>query len=266
MSTRYQLAIRAARAAGKVLREKFNATREIRSKGKRDIVTDADFAADRALRQVILVRFPRDHFLSEEDDATIRAKLWQAAQSVKDDYLWIADPLDGTTNYAHHIPIFGVSLALFHDNQVQIGAVYDPLLDEMYSAERGRGAFLNGKPIHVSAVDAFDNAVAGTEWARDQRLRRRTASVFGKILGRVMSARALGSAALSLCYIAAGRLDAYFHLSLAPWDVAAAALIVEEAGGKVTAPTGTPWSIHSKAYVATNGHLHRTMLNYLKKG
>ena len=266
MSTRYQLAIRAARAAGKVLREKFNATREIRSKGKRDIVTDADFAADRALRQMILARFPTDHFLSEEDDALIRAKLWQDAQTVKDEHLWIADPLDGTTNYAHHIPVFGVSLALFHDNQVQVGAVYDPLLDEMYSAERGRGAFLNGKPIHVSSIRVFADAVAGSEFARDQKLRGRTAKLFGKILGRVMSARALGSAALSLCYIAAGRLDAYFHLSLSPWDVAAAALIVEEAGGKITTPTGAPWTIHSKAYVATNGLLHRTMLNYLKKG
>jgi myo-inositol-1(or 4)-monophosphatase len=256
--------MRAARAAGKVLREKFDATREISTKGKRDIVTDADYAAERAVREALLTRFPQDHFLSEESDVATRRALWSQAEASDTLALWVVDPLDGTTNYAHRVPVFSVSIALVRAQAVQLGVVYDPLLDELFSAERGQGAYLNGKRIGASSTRAFRDAVIGLEWARAQALRERTAALLAQMAAGALTARTTGSAALSLCYIAAGRFDAYFHFSLSPWDVAAAALIIEEAGGRVTTPAGAAWSVHSQAYVASNGLLHSTMLRFFK--
>lgn len=264
MSRRLQTARRAARAAGQVVREKLGDVREIKSKGKRDIVTDADFAAERTVRAILHANFPHDDFLSEEDAAETRQGLWARVEAADSARLWVVDPLDGTTNYAQHLPCFAVSIALYQAGAVQIGVVYDPLRREMFAAERGRGAFLNGKRIAVSAKRRFENAVVGTEWARDQKLRERTAAIFSRIVARATTGRALGSAALSLCYVAAARFDAYFHLSLSPWDVAAAALIIEEAGGRVTTLTGEPWNVHSKGYVVSNGYLHSQMMRMCK--
>lgn len=264
MNRRLQTASRAARAAGKLLREKFNTPRTVRSKGKRDIVTDADYAAESTVRDILLTRFPQDLFLSEEGDAAERQALWDQVTRNDDLGLWVVDPLDGTTNYARRQPTFSVSIALVRRGAVQVGVVYDPMRDELFAAERARGAYLNGQRIAASHIGAFANAVIGTEWARAQPLRERTAALLARMAVRVMSVRCGGSAALSLSYIAAGRLDAYFHLSLYPWDVAAGALLIEEAGGRVTTLQGEPWSVHSQAYVATNGHLHRQMLAYFR--
>jgi myo-inositol-1(or 4)-monophosphatase len=192
-----------------------------------------------------------------------RKALW-ARVAKSDDYVWVIDPLDGTTNYWHRLPAFCVSIALYHANVVEIGVVYEPLRDELFSAERGKGAFLNGKPINVSNTHRFMDAVIAGDWSRSPRVRRKTAAIYSEVLVRCMSARALGSAALALCYIAAGRLDGYFHLSLASWDMAAGALLIDEAGGCVTTPTNEPWSVHSKSYVASNGILHRELLHYFK--
>lgn len=264
MSQRLFVAQRAARAAGKVLLAKQREVHAVRYKGKRDIVTDADYAAERVIMQTIRARFPKDHFLSEEGNAREHRHLWVQANASHDFALWIIDPLDGTTNYARGFNIFCTSIALYQAGHVQIGVVYDPITNELYSAERGHGAYLNGKPIHTSTVRSFDEAVFGAEWARAPRTRQRASQIFARILQRTMTGRALGSAALSLCHVAAGRLDGYMHLSLSPWDVAAAALIIEEAGGKVTTPSGTAWTVHSKAYVASNGYLHNTILKYFR--
>lgn len=264
MNQRLETARRAARAAGQVLHNKFNDAREIRSKGKRDIVTDADFAAERVAREILLNHFSHDYFLSEEDDAVTRKALWTQADEADAQPLWVVDPLDGTTNYAHRLPSFAVSIALYRGRHVPLGVVYDPLRDEMFSAERGRGAYLNGHRIKVSETRHFDDAVVGTEWARAPKLRDRTARTLTKMVARAMTARSTGSAALSMCYVAAARLDAYFHFSLSPWDVAAAALIVEEAGGRVTTPANEPWSVHSQAYVVSNGHLHSAVMRFFK--
>ncbi len=264
MNLRLQIAQRAARAAGQVLREKFDAPREIKSKGKRDIVTDADFAAERIIHEALLSRLPDDRLVSEEDEADARKMLWKQVETDSALALWIVDPLDGTTNYAHHLPHFSVSIALLQQGCVQLGVVYDPMRNELFSAERGRGATLNGKPISVSEVHVFEEALIGTEWGRSPAARRGTASLLSRMAVQAMSARAIGSAALSFCYVAAGRIDAYYHLLLSPWDVAAGALIAEEAGARVTTLQGDPWTVHSKAYVATNGHLHTTMMRYLK--
>ncbi len=265
MTQRLQTAVRAARAAGRVLWAQFDAAREIRSKGKRDIVTDADYAAEKAVREVLSSRFPDDRFLSEESDARERAALWREAEASDAPALWVVDPLDGTTNYAHHQPVFTVSIGLYLRQEVQLGVVYDPVHAEVFAAERGRGATVNGRRLAVSTTRVFDDAVVGMDWARAQPVRTRVARAVARIMQRVMSLRTCGSAALALCNVAAGRLDAYFHLSLSPWDVAAGALIIEEAGGHVTTPSGAPWSVHSQAFVASNGHLHSTLLRYLRE-
>jgi myo-inositol-1(or 4)-monophosphatase len=264
MSQRLLTAQRAARAAGKILAAKLHDARDVRYKGKRDIVTDADYAADRTIKQIVLARFPHDKFVSEEGDLAEHKRLWAQADASNDLALWVVDPLDGTTNYSRTLYAFCTSLAVYQAGQVQIGAVYDPMSRELYSAERGRGAFLNGKPIHVSSVRSLESAVFGVEWGRALKARKRSAAAFLPILQRVMTGRTFGSAALSFCHVAAGRVEGHAHLSLSPWDIAAAALIVEEAGGKITTPTGAAWTVHSKEYVASNGHLHSTILKYFR--
>lgn len=263
MTHRLQTAVRAARAAGKVLTDKLHDRRSIKYKGGRDIVTDADYAADKIIRAILLARFPQDRLLSEEAAAAEHRRLWRLADQSPDLGLWVVDPLDGTTNYSRHLYPFTISIALYQAGAVQVGVVYDPISREMFAAERGRGAWLNGQPIHVSAKTNFEEAVVGTEWARAVAVRKRTAAIFSRLVPLVMTARALGSAALSLTYVAAGRLDGYFHLALSPWDVAAAGLIIEQAGGKITDPQGEPWSVHSKEFVASNGRLHSKLLRYL---
>ncbi len=265
MPDRLLTAARAARAAGQVLRDKFNQAREIHSKGKRDIVTDADFAAESAVHDILTARFPDDGFVSEEGTAVARAEAWARGDADPNLFLWVVDPLDGTTNYAHRQPIYAVSIAAYQNRTVQLGVIYDPMRNELFAARRGRGATVNGKRMAVSGTRRLDQAVLGLEWSRSPQLRARTAQLVTRMSVHVTTVRCNGSAALSLCWIAAGRLDAYFHLSLAPWDVAAGALIVEEAGGKVTTPAGVPWSVHSQSYVATNGHLHRAMLGYFRQ-
>jgi myo-inositol-1(or 4)-monophosphatase len=265
MTQRLQTAITAARNAGRILRQKLESPREIRAKGRRDIVTDADYAAERAVRSICRARHPADRFLSEEDSQVQRDELWKRVEENEDERLWVVDPLDGTTNYARRIPSFCVSVALYHKRAVQVGVVYDPVRDELFAAERNGGAVLNGRRMAVSPTRLFAHAVIGTEWARGQVPRERTAAIFARMVGRATTARAFGSAALSLCYVGAARLDGYFHLSLSPWDVAAAALIVEEAGGRVSTLGGKAWDLHSQGYIASNGHLHRQLLKYFGK-
>lgn len=264
MTSSLNIALEAARAGGRILHEMFDASREIRSKGKRDIVTDADFASERTVREILHHGIPQAHFISEESDAATRERLWAELTADSTACAWIVDPLDGTTNYAHHQPIFNVSIAFFCGGMVQTGVVYDPMQDEVFAAERGKGATLNGAPIAVSVTNDFDDAVLGVDWGRAQAGRDRTGELLVRMLKRVDTSREFGSAALSLCYVAAGRLDAYFHLTLSPWDVAAASLIVEEAGGKVTNPSGSAWTVHSESFVASNSRLHPTLLEFFQ--
>jgi myo-inositol-1(or 4)-monophosphatase len=261
MEERLKVAMLAAREAGKVLRDKFDLARRIRSKGKRDIVTDADYAAERAVRVMVHRYFPRDHFLSEEDPTGTRNRLWSESEKSDSGYLWVVDPLDGTVNYAHRIPACAVSIGLYRAREVQMGVVYDPMRDELFSAKKGIGANLNGERIQASHR-SFGDAIVALEWARKPRLRAKTSAILARMVSRALSARSTGSAALSMCYVAAGRFDIYFHFALSPWDVAAAACIVEEAGGRVTTMLNESWSVHSKAYLATNGYLHSQAIRY----
>ncbi len=235
-----EIALRAAIGAGRVLRKKFYEPRQVKSKGYRDIVTDADFAANRVARSLIERNFPAHNILSEEDPAP----------TDKSEYVWMIDPLDGTSNYARQFPIFGVSIALARRGQPIVGVVYDPMRQECFYAERSHGAFLNGAHIHASALDSFDNAIIGYELQRDPKLRARGLEMFRHFALQGTTARIGGAAALSLCYIGAGRLDTYMQLTLAPWDVAAGILIAREGGASVTHLDGKPATLKGGAYLA----------------
>ena len=260
MATPLQSALEAALAAGDVLRRKFPQAREVQSKGWRDIVTDADLAAQEAITDSLVPRFPDYAMLSEEGqpDVDLSAPV----------PTWVIDPLDGTTNYARQFPSFCVAIALVHRGETQLGVIHDPLRRETFFAERGRRAFVRREagpdtPLHVSAVVDRGEALVGVDWARDPATRQRVADSLGRVAAACRTVRALGSAALGLAYLAAGRLDGYYHLALKPWDVAAGALIVTEAGGVLSTPDGGAWRLGMEQLVASNGGLHTALLRTL---
>lgn len=262
MTTPLRAALEAATAAGDVLRRKFPQAREVQSKGWRDIVTDADFAAQHAITDLLVARFPDYGLLSEEGqhDANLAAPL----------PTWVIDPLDGTTNYARQFPSFSVAIALAHHDELHLGVIHDPLRRETFFAERGRGAFVRREaepdaplPLRVSEVADIGDALVGVDWARDPAARQRVVDALERVAAECRTVRSVGSAALGLAYLAAGRLDGYYHLALKLWDVAAGALIVTEAGGKLSAPDATAWRLGMEQLVASNGVLHAALLRAL---
>lgn len=249
-----QVASLAARAGGQVLLDRFRLVRDIRSKGFRDIVTDADLAAQEAIAAVIRQHFPEHGILSEEGLST----------HGDSDWLWVIDPLDGTVNYSRCIPGFASSVALVVRGEPAVGVAFDPLHNYLFAAERGAGATLNGQPLHVSSRAEVAQAVAGFDWARAPAVRRRVLASLTNVASAAATMRTIGSAVLALCYVAAGWLDAYFHFALQPWDVAAAGLIVREAGGTVSDPSGAAWTYTAPACVASNGLIHQAMLGLMQ--
>lgn len=247
-------AVEAARAAGQEIVRRLPQERDVHSKGFRDIVTDADLAAQEALAAIIRSRFPHHGILSEEG-----LEPGSEAETV-----WVLDPLDGTTNYARRLPPFSVSVAVAHDDMLVVGVVHDPLRDYVFCAERGAGAMLNGQRLHVSEVNDLGQAIAGLDFAREPAIRAGLMATMVAGSTRIRTFRAFGSAALGLCFVAAGWLDAYFHFSLAPWDCAAGGLIVMEAGGTVTQTDGKPWSYTQPRCLATNGKLHPAFLDMMQ--
>ena len=217
-----------------MLAERFHEPRTIAYKGGIDLVTDADKASETVLLEWLRARHPDHAILSEESGAS--------GTSVQSGYRWIIDPLDGTTNYAHQLPHFSVSIAVEGEGQVQVGVVYDPMRDELFSAVRGRGATLNGRPIRPTTIDRLDRALLCTGFPYDVREHPEgPAGLIARFLGLVQGIRRLGSAALDLSYVASGRYDGYFEFNLKPWDLAAGALIVSEAGGLVGRIDGAPY-------------------------
>lgn len=247
------VAARAARAAGDVLRDRFGAMAGVAVEFKRtevDLVTEVDRAAERAALGVIRAACPDHRIVSEETASEIGA-VWGPG------FAWVVDPLDGTTNYVHGIPVFAVSVALYRDGEPLLGVVYDPLREEIFQARRGGGAFLNGAPVRVTAQGRLMRCVLATgtavahfgEWSDLIR----DLEVVWPGAGNV---RFLGTAALHLAYVACGRLDGFWERRLSPWDMAAGALLVEEAGGRVTRPDGAPFTLASHSILATNGLVH----------
>jgi myo-inositol-1(or 4)-monophosphatase len=214
-----------ARTAGAILREGYDKEHDIQYKSEIDLVTEIDHASEKYLLGEIHARFPGGHIFAEESGETIG----------QNDDVWYIDPLDGTVNYAHHVPVFCVSIGFASHGVLELGAVYDPLLNEMFTAERGKGAFLNGKPIHASKASELKKSLLVTGFPYDTwNTPRNNFDYFVKLAKMTQGVRRLGSAALDGCYVAAGRFDGFWELSLKPWDIAAAGLIAHEAGARVS--------------------------------
>ncbi len=249
-------AIRAALAAGRIHRRYFRQNPEIQKKGPIDLVTAADLEAEREFRRMVASEWPAHAVLGEE----------QAVEPGRSDARcrWIIDPLDGTTNFAHGLALFSVSIALEVDGRIDLGVVFDPIGEELFTAERGLGARLNGHPIQVSDCGELVDGLLCTGFpyaVRDGRGSQ--VDVFAGFLGRAQAVRRLGSAALDLCYVAAGRFDGFWEEQLHAWDIAAGALIVEEAGGLVTDYGTCPVDLFRGQIVASNGQLHDKMIEVI---
>jgi myo-inositol-1(or 4)-monophosphatase len=244
-----EAALSAAKEAGEVLRKGFGWQHSVRYKGEVDLVTEVDEQAEQVIREILLGAFPAYGILAEEG----------GEQTGEEDARWIVDPLDGTTNYAHGLPIFCVSLALERVGEVVLGVVYDPIREEAYVAERGGGATLNGEPIRVSDTDELIQALIATGFPYDRPKMPEALELFGRFAAITRGMRRLGSTALDLCYVAAGRLDGYYERGIWAWDIAAGALILEEAGGKVTDYQGGMLDLEARQIVASNGTLNAAM-------
>ncbi len=233
---------------------------DVRKKGAIDLVTEVDLAVERMCRDVLAERFPSHAIEAEEFGQTSG----DSATGLAPDshrYCWIFDPLDGTTNYAHGLPIFCSACSLECNGQPIVGAIYDPSRRELFTAERGLGAWLNGAPLRVSKADALIDSLLCTGFPYSVREdRSRHLQMFGAFLAETQGVRRLGSAALDLCYVAAGRLDGYWEETIHPWDIAAGGLIVLEAGGAVTGVGGEPFDAFRGHVMASNGRLHEAML------
>jgi myo-inositol-1(or 4)-monophosphatase len=248
-------AIEAVSRAGDIMMSRSGGNVHIDKKGTIDLVTDVDMAIEREFRALVAGRFPDHEVLAEE---------LGGSGAVPPGPCWVFDPIDGTTNFAHGLPIFCASVALEIDGEAEVAAVYDPTRKELFTAERGAGAFLNGQPIRVSSARELVNAMLVTGFPYDVHDRvDEIVGLFGAFVGRARAVRRLGSAAIDLCYVAAGRLDAFWESDLKPWDIAGGSLIVQEAGGRITDMNGGRFSSRARSVLASNGLLHEPMLKVI---
>src|SRR5437016_1117178 len=247
-----RVAIDAARAAGQLLYTELHRPRRVAYKGTpTNLVTEMDARAEELVVGRLLAAFPDDAILAEE----------RGAQAGRSGRRWIIDPIDGTTNYAHGLPAYAVSIALEVGGRVQLGVVYDPSHDELYVAERGGGAFCNDTRLAVSTTAALDDSLLTTGFPYDIRVNPdNNLKEYAVFATRSRAVRRFGSAVIDLAWVAGGRYDGFWELRLGPWDVAAGALLVEEAGGRVTALTGAPLDLERPTLVASNGRIHDAML------
>lgn len=234
---------------------------QVRSKGDINLVTEADLAAERLIIERIKSYYPRHAILAEESGATESV----IAIAGSSEWKWIVDPLDGTTNFAHGYPCFCVSIALERNGQIEVGVVYDPTRDEMFAAERGSGASLNGRRVQVSLVEELNSAMLCTGFPYDVRERPHFALDFTNFTMEAQAVRRDGSAALDLAYVACGRFDGFWEDGLNPWDVAAGVLLIEEAGGRVTDFVGGELDIYTPKVLVSNGRIHDQMMRVLKR-
>ncbi len=246
-----KVALRAARAAGRVHLNRLRHISIRRKSNALDLVTEADHESEAAVIDILTRAFPAHHVLAEE----------RGGNQLVSEHRWIIDPLDGTTNFAHGFPQFCVSIAYERRGRIHVAVVYDALKKELFSAVRGKGARLNGKPIRVSRTTTLESSLLATGFPYDRRLRRRFyMSYWEAFMMRVQGVRRVGSAALDLCYVAAGRVDGFWEFGLKSWDIAAGSLIVEEAGGHVSNMDGTRLDLDAGRILATNGRLHDEMI------
>jgi myo-inositol-1(or 4)-monophosphatase len=246
-----QVALRAAHAAGRIHLKRLSRVNISRKSNSIDLVTEADRESEAEVIDVIHRAFPTHAILAEESGPSAH----------RSDHLWIVDPLDGTTNFAHGFPMFCVSIAYQRRGQTRLAVIYDALHRECFVAERGRGARLNGAPIRVTTTDSVSVALLATGFPYDRRERPRFYLTFWEaFMMRSQGVRRTGAAALDLAFVAAGRTDGFWEFGLKAWDVAAGALVVEEAGGKVSNMDGSPLDLGGGNIVASNGIVHREMI------
>lgn len=246
--------------AGDILKKYFESGKfTSKSKGGVDVITQVDEEVDKFLRENIKTKYPNTSFLTEETAPRDYSSLKEAEN------LWVIDPLDGTVNFSRHHPYFAISIGLVDKGLCKLGVVYVPLEEDLYWAEENQeDAFLNGKPIRVSSTEDLKETVIGCDWGWVVDSRLITVEWLNKIVTHVRQIKSMGSAVADLANLAAGRIDVYIHSGLKPWDVAAASLLIEKAGGEITTPTGDRWDIFTTEIVATNTLLHEQILDLIK--
>jgi len=248
-----QVAQEIAREAGRLLLAEFHRPRAVEYKTEVDIVTAADRKAEEFIVDRLHTHFPQHAWIAEEG----------SRRESETDYCWYVDPLDGTTNFAHGYPVFCVSLALVRGSEILVGVVFDPVREEMYHAGQGEGAWLNQRPIRVSAVKSLSESLVATGFPTRKRHKHPNVAYFHRFTQLTHGVRRDGSAALDLCYVACGRFDGFWELNLNPWDTAAGVLLVREAGGLVTNFQGGPFRLDSEETLATNRQIHAEMQQVL---
>ncbi len=258
MKDRLNVALKLARDAGKMPMAHLGRAHTIERKGAINLVTEVDKLCEKMISDGIYKAFPDHDILGEEG----------IAKRKRSEFCWIVDPLDGTTNYAHGFPFFGVSIALEHNGEIVCGVIYDPVRDEMFAAEKGKGATLNGEKIRVSNAPSLSDSLLATGFAYSVQEPGRPDNLdnFAAFIKTALAVRRPGAAAIDLAYVACGRLDGFWELFLKPWDIAAGVLIIREAGGKATNFDGTPIDIYGTEILASNGRIHNEMINVLRKG
>ncbi len=252
-----EAAIQAGRRAGEVMTQWIGRF-TTRSKGQNDLVTEADLAVQSAVKETILRRFPQDDFLGEEDSPEVA--------SLKSSRRWIVDPIDGTTNFVHGFPYYGTSIALEVDGEIVVGVIYDPSKKEMFVGVKGQGASCNGQRLSVSASAKLSEALVCIGLPAVPEKHPETISGMVRLTARTRSVRRMGSAALSMAYVAAGRSDGFYSHIIQPWDVAAGVLLVREAGGKVTNLWADRYDLYNRSVLATNGLVHEEVARELAEG
>lgn len=254
-----QIAIEAALEAGKYLKENIGKIRRIERKAGQEtnLVTEIDKKAEATIIGSIKKEFPSHDFLGEESGSA----------EIKSEYRWIIDPLDGTVNYTHGLPIYSVSIGLEYKGEIVLGVVYDPSLEELFTAEKGKGAWLNKQRIQVSKISKLIESLVVTGFPYTvNKNPEPDITHFRNFVIEAQAVRRLGSAALDLSYVACGRFDGFWEGSLNPWDMAAGVLLVTEAGGRWTDYRGVPSNVYNKQMLATNGFIHEQMMAVLRKG
>jgi len=260
------VAVNTASKAGEWIKSKLGAHRELDLKvSSSDLVTEVDKGSEKLIRNLIMTHFPDHEFLGEESSEPGLTGSEAALKEVQGaEYVWIVDPIDGTTNFVHGFPYFCVSIALAHRGEVIVGVVYDPIRDEMFVAEKGKGAYLKGRQMHVSGELELAQSLMATGFPvnRETTLPANMAGL-NALAPKVRNIRSNGSAALHLAYVAAGRLTGFWEIGLHPWDIAAGSLLVKEAGGTVTDTEGSPYRLSTRHVAATNGTVHQDLLHEL---
>lgn len=248
--TAMEVATMAALKAGQLLLEKFSTAKSFQSKGRGNVVSEADLASEKLLKQTLAEQYPDFGIISEESEA-IKGKA---------DYQWIIDPLDGSRNYVSSVPHFAVNIALARGHEILLGLTYDPSRKEIFTAIKGNGMHLNGKQVWVSKAPALKECLVGLDMGYNDERGKEALRLLTSLWPGMQSIRIMGSAALGLAYVASGRLDIYFHHNLYPWDIAPGILMVKEAGGVITDRNGNPMNYEIGTLIAANKDVHADFL------